>query len=65
MGKIKAKLTAMPVNRPTQEEWVREFKFGSQGKPLEEVLGRSTKNERATSMMKDYDFTKLKHESCQ
>jgi len=60
MEKIKAKLTAEPVNRPTQEEWVKEFKFGSLGKPLEEVLGKSNKNDNAISMIQDYNFTKLK-----
>jgi hypothetical protein len=60
MESIKAKLTAEPVNRPTRDEWVREFNVGAYGKPLEEVLGRSSNTDRVISMMQDYNFNKLK-----
>lgn len=60
MEKIKAKLTAEPVNRPTQEEWIKEFKVGSQGVSLYEALGKINKNDKPNDMMRGYDFTKLK-----
>jgi hypothetical protein len=60
MEKIKAKLTAMPVERPTQEEWIKEFKVGSQGVSLYEALGKINKNDKPNDMMRGYDFKKLK-----
>jgi hypothetical protein len=59
MEKIKAKLTAEPVNRPPLAEWVKEFKFGSQGKPLMEALGRADTTGNP-NLMNGYDFSKLK-----
>lgn len=60
MEKIKAKLTVVPVDRPTREQWVKEFNVGAYGKSLEEALGRSPNSDKAQSMMQDYDFKKLK-----
>lgn len=61
MENIKAKLTAEPVNRPSYDEWVKEFNFGSLGKPLMEALGRSDKFANEKEMMTGYDFNKLKN----
>lgn len=61
MENIKAKLTAEPVNRPSYDEWVKEFNFGSLGKPLMEALGLSNKFEHEKKMMEEYDFNKLKN----
>lgn len=59
MEKIKAKLTAEPVNRPPYHEWVKQFKVGSQGKPLMEALGRADTTGNP-NLMNGYDFSKLK-----
>lgn len=59
MEKIKAKLTAEPVNRPSLYDWVKEFKFGSNAKTLMETLGRSDVSSNPR-LMHDYDFKKLK-----
>ena len=59
MEKLKVKPAVMPESRPPYYEWLKQFKVGSQGKPLMEALGRADTTGNP-NLMNGYDFSKLK-----
>ena len=59
MEKLKLQSTVMPENRPTEDEWVREFSFGTLGKSLSQIK-EDIVADKQKELMRGYDFTKLK-----
>ena len=55
MEKIKATLTVDPKDRPTLDEWIKQFNFGSRAVKLEELKMK----DRSTDLNKEYDLSKI------